>query len=207
MQSLGVIRYRTKILNRITESLDLKNKNILDIGCGNGIEAKTLALSATSVTGVDIKFYKEWNEYWEENLRFQVADACHLPFSDSSFDIAYEKDVLHHLRTPSKALKEMGRVTKSGGHIILVEANRYNPISYFHMVLMCGHQHLSQRKFLNLLQSHLSSCAPNFFSTECHAYPSNNAFLLCVLKGCEDLIDKVPIFLKFRSYNIFIAQK
>ena len=58
MQSLGIIRYRAKILNKITELLDLKDKNILDIGCGNGREAKTLSLSAASVIGVDIKLRK-----------------------------------------------------------------------------------------------------------------------------------------------------
>ncbi len=79
-----------------------------------------------------------------QKLRFSVADVCNLPFPDESFELVFEKDVLHHVEDKMKASKEIFRITKTGGHIICIEGNRYNPIFYFHMTLMKGHDHFTK---------------------------------------------------------------
>jgi ubiquinone/menaquinone biosynthesis C-methylase UbiE len=60
---------------------------------------------------------------------FIVADASSLPFRDNAFDVVFEKDSLHHVNQPKEVLKEMRRVSRN--LIVLVEGNRYNPLSFF----------------------------------------------------------------------------
>ncbi len=54
-------------------------------------------------------------------LEFQVGDAYDLQFSDSSFDRAMSHIVFQHLPQPERALKEMVRVVKPGGKVVLTE--------------------------------------------------------------------------------------
>ncbi|TAK07662.1 MAG: class I SAM-dependent methyltransferase, partial [Candidatus Manganitrophaceae bacterium] len=63
---------------------------ILDVGCGSGLQAVHLAPYADEVVGIDLS--KELIEVAKErckaypNVKFQVANACQLPFPDQSFD-------------------------------------------------------------------------------------------------------------------------
>lgn len=54
------------------------------------------------------------------NGRFQVAEATSLPFADHQFDLVICAHVLEHLPDPAEGLKEMVRVVKPGGTIVLV---------------------------------------------------------------------------------------
>ena len=47
-------------------------------------------------------------------------DTDHLPFSDETFDFAVSSHVLEHLQHPVNTIKEMARVTKQGGLILIV---------------------------------------------------------------------------------------
>lgn len=52
-----------------------------------------------------------------ERIRFEVADAHHLPYDDASFDRVLMTCVLHHVEDPEQAMREMRRVVKPGGWI------------------------------------------------------------------------------------------
>jgi SAM-dependent methyltransferase len=59
-----------------------------------------------------------------------AADAAALPFRDNEFDGVYCVALLHHLVAPSlvsAALREMLRVTRPGGRVVVWDANRLNP--------------------------------------------------------------------------------
>jgi SAM-dependent methyltransferase len=57
-----------------------------------------------------------------KNLTFQVGPASPLPFGDGSFSIAVTRYSLHHLLDPLSALKEMRRVTRPGGRVVVCDA-------------------------------------------------------------------------------------
>ena len=59
-------------------------------------------------------------------IRVMRANACELPFADKSFDLVYSFKVLAHVEDIDRALKEIARVTRRGGHMVL---EFYNPLT------------------------------------------------------------------------------
>jgi len=56
-----------------------------------------------------------------ENVLFVVADAAALPFEDASFDTAAIARSIHHMPDPSIILREMARVLRPGGRLLITE--------------------------------------------------------------------------------------
>lgn len=110
---------------------------ILDIGTGTGKQAFAFAKRGYDVTGIDLsedmlKVANKKNKY--ENVGFLVADASNLPFKDSSFDVSSVSFALHDmlLSIREKALREMVRVTRREGLIVIVDyALPENSVSRF----------------------------------------------------------------------------
>lgn len=100
----------------------LKNKSILDIGCGSGRFSIALAsFSAKKVIGLDlgdegIKIARKVSKSNNiKNVKFVKGSALELPFKDNSFDFVFCKGVLHHTGNLQKGLKEYYRVMKKNG--------------------------------------------------------------------------------------------
>ncbi|MDZ8119820.1 class I SAM-dependent methyltransferase [Pontiella agarivorans] len=89
----------------------LKNQKVLEIGSGIGAFQDFIA----DYTGTD------FSETVTSNYHkpFFCADAKTLPFPDNTFDAVFTHAVLEHIPDPEKALKEMRRVLKSGGILLL----------------------------------------------------------------------------------------
>ena len=84
---------------------------------GSGMEAEFLASCGARVVLADISLGAvqralERAKRFDFELTGVVADAERLPFADSSFDVAYVHDGLHHLERPFAALAEMARVAR-----------------------------------------------------------------------------------------------
>jgi ubiquinone/menaquinone biosynthesis C-methylase UbiE len=102
---------------------------VLDVGCGIGNEATRIASrvgSTGSVNGVDsseatIEEARRRVGGLEFPLEFQVGDAHSLTFEKSSFDVCRSERVLLYLEDPAKAIAEMARVTRPGGHVIVFD--------------------------------------------------------------------------------------
>jgi SAM-dependent methyltransferase len=95
---------------------------ILDVGCGTGSLTFTLADRANvgSVTGIDLSSeYIAYALRHRRDLRisFEVGDATALRFNDRSFDHALSLLVLQFIPDPHRAIREMRRVTRSGGTV------------------------------------------------------------------------------------------
>lgn len=108
--------------------------NVLDIGCGSGALAISMAkrYEKAQITGIDY-----WGKQWEysqtlceknaklENvsnrIEFKTASAADLPFDDESFDVVVSNLVFHEVggvKDKKEVIKEALRVLKKGGKFV-----------------------------------------------------------------------------------------
>jgi SAM-dependent methyltransferase len=99
---------------------------VMDLGCGDGTTAIPIAQRGADVLGVDIasNLVAAGNQRAQErglsNCRFQEGDACHLlGIEDQSFDLVVSIFGAMFAPKPFDVAKEMVRVTRPGGRIIM----------------------------------------------------------------------------------------
>lgn len=104
---------------------------VLEIGCGAGFMAIALAQRGLSVQAIDsteAMLEQAQRNAQEsggvESLSLSMGDVSALAFEDASFDLVIALGVIPWLETPERAIQEMARVTKPGGHIIFTADNR-----------------------------------------------------------------------------------
>ena len=115
-------------INKLETEIAIKhieNKDILEIGCGTGIILNQTSKLAKNAIGVDLSDGM-LEVAKKKNLTVQKANATNLPFPDNSFDVVYSFKVLAHIPDIQLAIREIIRVTKPGGKLIL---EFYNPYS------------------------------------------------------------------------------
>ena len=104
---------------------------LLDCGCGPGTITVGLAerVAPGEAIGIDLaptqvgRARALARERGLDNLRFEVADVCALPFPDAHFDAAFASNVLQYLPDPLVGLKELRRVLKPGGVVGVCDAD------------------------------------------------------------------------------------
>jgi ubiquinone/menaquinone biosynthesis C-methylase UbiE len=100
---------------------------VLDVACGPGLLACAFARVAKHATGIDMtpamleQARKTQQEQALENVSWEQGDVYSLPFPDAQFSIVSSRFVFHHLQDPLAALKEMKRVCKAGGKIVVAD--------------------------------------------------------------------------------------
>lgn len=95
-------------------------ERVLDVGCGDGTVGSFLQkIAKVKVTGIDIseKAVKKAKE--KEVEAFVYSSEQKFPFPDNSFDKVFWGDNIEHLFDPAFALKEIRRVLKESGKLIL----------------------------------------------------------------------------------------
>jgi len=107
----------------------LLDKDVLEIGCGNGSHAQLLAPRVGSYTGIDITPYAVKST--TERMRcfgFKGAavrmDAERMEFPDLSFDYIWSWGVIHHSANTRRILEEMHRVLRPGGEATVMVYHR-----------------------------------------------------------------------------------
>lgn len=103
---------------------DLKDKVLLDAGCGEGYNTRLLAGLGASVTGVDIspemiRFARETEKERPLGIRYEVASFCDLSlFESESFDVVVSFMALMDGPDYEGALREIYRVLRPGGQLV-----------------------------------------------------------------------------------------
>jgi SAM-dependent methyltransferase len=110
-----------------------RGRDVLEVGCGTGLLLRRMA-GFCRARGVDL------SPGMLELARARGLDvvegsATALPFPDASFDVVCSFKVLAHVRDIHRALAEMARVARPGGHVL---AELYNPLSLRGLVKRLG---------------------------------------------------------------------
>lgn len=133
----------------------IKGKVVLNVGCWTGQFERLAYKSAKKMMAIDsnpeaISFAKKKLP----DVKFKVARADKLPFSNSFFDTVFLMDVLEHLTKGSEkeVSREIHRVIKPGGNLVITTPNKHllsillDP-AYF----LLGHRHYSTKEVSKML--------------------------------------------------------
>ncbi len=139
-------------LNNITLS-DIKNKEILDIGCGFGwCELDFIKKGAKRIVGIELSeedLLAARKSVKSNNVEFMVGSGIDIPLKDKSVNTVVCFEVIEHIpkNTEVKLFKEINRVLKKGGTLYL--STPYdNPVTKYldPAWWLIGHRHYSKDK-------------------------------------------------------------
>lgn len=104
-------------------ALDLKpGEKVLDLGAGTGVSTEELARSGAYVVGVDLSLgMLAVGRRNRPHVPLVAGDALALPFPDDTFDAVTTSFVIRNVANTPAALRELARVTKPGGRLVICE--------------------------------------------------------------------------------------
>jgi SAM-dependent methyltransferase len=130
----------------LMDDLDLEGADVLNVGCFEPVDEMHFAHRVGSWTAIDVNpdavdvaeriLGREISERLRERVRFRVEDALKLSFADASFDVAVSFSTIEHIpgaENRRKALLEMVRVLRPGGHLVVTVPNRYSTFLLAHL--------------------------------------------------------------------------
>jgi SAM-dependent methyltransferase len=122
-------------------------ETVLEVGCGVGTIANLFVEAGADTYGIDLPGLSAfWAREGNDPRRFVSGDATNLPFSDNYFDVVYSMGVIEHIGTAighctlasdyetkrAQFARELVRVTKPGGRIVVSCPNKSFPIDVLH---------------------------------------------------------------------------
>jgi len=197
----NVLRFKERVFKNVIPYLS--GDTLFDSGCGFGEDDVLLSKYFKKIQACDIHEDPLWKERSGPNISFSVCSAEELKFPDGSYDTVLEQNMLHHVPNPEKALQEMVRVSKK--RIIVLECNRYNPLMYVNMTLIQNHQHFTQKRFRQILDSAKTPYEVKYFSARC--LPVTNKAVIDIAYKIMDALENFPLYRPIIEYNLGILTK
>jgi 2-polyprenyl-6-hydroxyphenyl methylase/3-demethylubiquinone-9 3-methyltransferase len=127
-------------LEWINARVSLAGKSVVDIGCGGGILAESMATKGAKVTGIDLsdKALRVADLHSLESgiqVRYELISAEQLAASEPArYDVVTCMEMLEHVPDPAAIVDACATLVKPGGHVFFSTINR-NPKSYLFAVI------------------------------------------------------------------------
>lgn len=99
---------------------------VLDVGSADGVFTNVILkkTKAKEIIGIDVLATSvAWaNKHWKKTrqLKFKLGDAHKLQFKNNTFDAVFALEVMEHVFEPQKVFKEIKRVLKKNGYVIIL---------------------------------------------------------------------------------------
>ncbi len=146
----------------------------LEVGCGTGAITEKYRDCVGDLLLTDISERLALEAAHRNNARGQAENALSLSFPDNSFDLVISSECVEHTPDPARAVMEMIRVLKPGGHLVLTTPNRlWLPVvlaaKYFKIRRFQG-----EECFLSIRKMRLAVSAGGgrlLCHTGCHLFP------------------------------------
>lgn len=196
-------------------------QRILEIGCGLGTFAVSLAKTGKTISAIDISEYalkaaREKASAAHVNIDFAVMDAENMRYGDNQFDVVCGVSALHHLDL-SKAIPEIRRVLRKGGKAVFIEPLAHNPLIN---LFRYSTPHLRSRDEQPLRMTDLEYVRSAFGQTEIKYYylltlfammlywsPFHNAIQRELRRLDELLFSHMPVTQRYAWQVLIILQK
>ena len=116
-------------VNFIKNSIDLKNKSLIDVGCGGGLLTEPLKRLGANVTGLDaspeaIEVAREHALVMELDIDYRIGDLSVISNRLDQFDVVIASEVIEHVSDPQNFIHEIDKLTFPGGRLIITTLNR-----------------------------------------------------------------------------------
>lgn len=191
-------------LEWINSRVPLAGKTVLDIGCGGGILAESMARKGANVTGIDLseKALKVADLHSLESgvqLRYELISAEDMAAREAGrYDVVTCMEMLEHVPDPAAIVHACAALVKPGGHVFFSTINR-NPKAYLFAVL--GAEYI-----LRLLPKGTHDYAKFITPAELAQYARNAALNFDAIKGMGyNPLTKVYSLNQDTSVNYLVA--
>lgn len=143
-QDFSGFSYRLRMNQALSwlDGSDLSRSSaVLDAGCGAGVVACEMAKRECRVFGMDYSYgmvekaNRVCNKERKLNVKFLGGDIEKLPFKDASFDMVICLGVITYLKSEEKALRELSRILKPDGNLIISSLNKAHLVRYLDVLL------------------------------------------------------------------------
>ncbi|HEX6031324.1 MAG TPA: class I SAM-dependent methyltransferase [Tepidiformaceae bacterium] len=116
----------TRWVEAVRAALPERPSDVLDVGCGTGYMARTIAALGHRVTGIDLapgmlEVARGDAASRGLHIDFREGDAVAPPFGPASFDVVASRHVLWTLRDPGRAFRNWKRLLRPGGRVVAVD--------------------------------------------------------------------------------------
>jgi SAM-dependent methyltransferase len=133
-------------LLRLVDFNGWRDRAVLEVGCGAGVDLARFARGGANVCGVDLAesaIALARANFSQQGLagRFEVADGESLPFADNSFDLVYAHGVVQYTPNPQQLVNECHRVLKPDGLAIFQVYNRVSWLNALSKLMKVGLEH------------------------------------------------------------------
>ena len=160
-------KYRYDKLNYLPHLVHFSaytGRDLLEVGCGIGIDLLRFVRGGAKVTGIDLSMTaidlacKNF-EQSEQNADLRVMNGERMQFADNTFDVVYAHGVLQYTADSAEMIKEIHRVLKPGGEAIIMVYNKHSWLTLMRSVTNVPLEHedapvlkkFSVREFKQLL--------------------------------------------------------
>jgi SAM-dependent methyltransferase len=186
---------------------------VLDVGCGTGALAARLADSGYDVVGLDAsRGMLEVLEQRAPGIEAVLGSATEIPFADEEFDVSLSVATLHHIADPRdvrRALAEMTRVVRPGGHVLVWDHNPRNP--YWPRLMSRVPQDRGDERLIGaeeLLSGLRSGGAEPVLVDQLGFVPDfTPRRLLGVAAALERAAERAPVLRERSAHNVVLAVK
>ena len=108
---------------------DLKNKTILDIGCGGGLVTEEFAKLGANITGIDasdknIKVASIHAQKLKLDINYICTSAEELVKEGKRYDVVFALEIIEHVADVEEFIKACSKLVKPGGMFFVATMNR-----------------------------------------------------------------------------------
>ena len=132
--------FKDELREMAIKSVDISNKVIADLGAGTGFISLGIAKKANLVFSLDSsknmlkELYSSAKENEINNIYPIKGELENLPLFDDSIDLIFMNMALHHVANPDKAIKEMNRVLKPNGKVVITDVLEHKGFNYDQLI-------------------------------------------------------------------------